>query len=267
MRIRIFITLLLSNVWYLTFGQADTNELKHQFVYPVVIARNFNHKYQQKLWQVKRAYPLALEAKRIIDSLDAELALVEKKRKQKKVTKSATKEVKDEFTFILKDLYIVEGEMLMKLIHRETGMTVDEIISTYKGKATANVSRATFALYGHNTRDKFYPKGEDWITEIVLQDIESGKIKFDLAVKPVTKAEFKEGMKDYRQGVRNERKRKQKQKKPLRNKRLSIWSKRNYFPPINLSSFELETADLSILNFPPSVAIKSVDSATSRILP
>ena len=106
--------------------------------------------------------------------------------------------------------------MLMKLIHRETGMTVDQIITKYKSKSRANVVRATFARYGHNTRSKYYPNGDDWITELVLQDIEDGKIQFDTKVKTVSKAQYKQGMKDYRQGIKDYRKGKRERKKKNR---------------------------------------------------
>ena len=56
------------------------------------------------------------------------------KREKKKVTKKFHKEIKTEYLFVIKDLYIEEGKLLMKLIHRETGMTVEDIISKYKNR-------------------------------------------------------------------------------------------------------------------------------------
>jgi hypothetical protein len=109
--------------------------------------------------------------------------------------------------------------MLMKLIHRETGMTVDEILSKYKGKASASLTRMLLLRHMATIRRSTYdPKGDDWIVEIVIQDIESGKIKFDKSVKRLDKFGYKENMKEYRQGRREYRKesRKRKRKKPSR---------------------------------------------------
>ena len=210
---RLFITLILSNVWFLTFSQTDSSSIKSQNIDAVHIDRNFDLKYQQKLWLVRRAYPLALEAKKIIDDYEAEISAIEKKRKQKKHGKTLHKELKADFSYILKDLYVDEGKMLMKLIHRETGMSVNEIIYKYRGKQQAALTRTTFKLFGHNTQAQFDSEGDDWITEIVLQDIENGRIEFDTQVKDVSKSEYKKGMKDYRNRSKASRKRKRKSKK------------------------------------------------------
>lgn len=177
------------------------------------VDRYFNLHYRQALNRVKRVYPLALEAKKQILEIEEELADIEKKRKQKKYTKSAHKELKDQFMWDIKDLYISEGIMLMKLIHRETGMSVGEIIEKYKGKMTANVYNAMGKLYDQDLYAQYDPTGEDWITEIVIQDILSGRVKMDLAMEPLDKVGYKTNMKEYRQDVRDYRKEKRKEKR------------------------------------------------------
>ena len=210
---KLFITLILSNVWFLTYTQVDSLSMLSQNIQAVHIDRNFDLTYQQKLWQLKRAYPLALEAKSIIDAYEEELETIEKKRKKKKSGRALQKELKTDFTYILKDLYVEEGAMLMKLIHRETGMTINDILTKYKGKTQAAITFATFSLYGHDTKSTFEPNGDDWITEIVIQDIENNRIEFDKNVVSVSKSEYKKGMKQYRKEAKASRKRKRKRKK------------------------------------------------------
>ena len=210
--------LLLFNISHVSYSQVIDSLSKTQEIDPVMIDRHFKLRYKQALNQIKRAYPMALETKRILDEYDAEMEAIKKKRKQKKYIKTQTKELKDEFAYAVKDLYIGEGKMLMKLIHRETGMTVDEILRKYKGKASAGLTGLALKAYGHDTQSTYDPKGDDWIVEIVIQDIESGKIKFDKSVKRIDKSGYKENMKEYRQGRREYRKesRKRKRKKPSR---------------------------------------------------
>lgn len=191
----------------------DTSALLSQNIQAVHIDRDFDLKYQQKLWQIRRAYPLALEAKQIIDEYEAEIAQIEKKRKRKKHGKTVHKELKTDFTYILKDLYVQEGKMLMKLIHRETNMSVHDIVYKYRGKSQASITTGTFKLFGHDTKATFEPYGDDWITEIVLQDVENGKIQFDREVKSVSKVEYKKGMKDYKKRAKHARQAKRKNKK------------------------------------------------------
>src|SRR5690554_4304661 len=82
---------------------------------------DFKTQYRNALRRVRRVYPLALEAARVIDSLDNELEGINKNRKQNKLMRQTYKSLKDDFKFLLKDLYVSEGIVLTKLIYRETG--------------------------------------------------------------------------------------------------------------------------------------------------
>lgn len=198
-------------------GQVD-DSIRNQNVDSVFIDRHFSWHYQNNLQKIKRVYPIALAAKSIIDSLDKELENIDKNRLQKKHIRSTQRELEDEFTYLLKDLYIDEGVLLLKLIHRETGMTVDEILRKYRGNLKAGLVKTTFLLFGHNTESRFEPNGDDWITELVLKDIESGKIQIDLTLREVDKQAFKDGMKEYRNGVKEMKKQNRKSRKKARKK-------------------------------------------------
>ena len=213
---KFIISIILSNFYLVTISQIDTSVALIQEVKPVHIDRDFNLKYQQDLWKVRRAYPLAIEAHRIIVEFEAELAQIESKRKQNKYAKAVNKELKADFTFILKDLYVEEGEMLMKLIHRQTGMSVYDIIATYKSKTQAALAHAAFKLYGHDTKIKYDAINEDWITEIVIQDIESGKIKFDKTINDVDKGLYKSNLNEYKEMKKKSNKRERQEKKETR---------------------------------------------------
>ena len=66
-----------------TFGQNETvKELDEAIIDP-----DFQNKYNATLRRMRRVYPLALEAARIVKELDAELAQVDSKRKKRKITK------------------------------------------------------------------------------------------------------------------------------------------------------------------------------------
>ena len=205
------------------FGQtpADSSVSRHQELPAVRYDKHFDLHYKQQLNLIRRTYPLALRAREILDSLDTELENANSKRSQRKLARNTKDELKDEFTYLLKDLYIGEGAMLFKLIERETGMTVVEILEKYKGKIYAKSVQATFALYGHDADSKFDAQGKDWIAETVLQDIESGRLQLNLDVPEVTKEDYKENMKEYREDLREydktQRKKKRAKRKEARN--------------------------------------------------
>lgn len=181
---------------------------------PVVkIERNFSLKYQQKLNLLRKTYPLALQAKKMMEEYEKDLENIDKKRKQKKYTKNAHDELKDEFLYNIKDLYTEQGTMLIKLIHRETGMTVGEILKKYQSNTQSVVYSALAKAWGNDLNQKYDPNDEDWITEIVIQDIKSGKIAFDYSVNKMDKTAFRESMIEYKKDYKVYKKEKKVKKK------------------------------------------------------
>lgn len=214
---RIGLLIVLTFYSFMGFTQEeDTSVVLTQDLQEIRYDKDFDLHYAQQLNLIRRTYPLALRAKEVIDSLDAELALESKRRKKKKITKSIKNELEEELEFLVKDLYMGEGKMLFKLIHRETGMTVTDLLAKYKGKFYAKTVQATFSLYGHATNSTFDAEGDDWIAELVLQDIESGRRTIDMRIQGMTKEEYKQNLKDYKEYRKGLRKRKRESKKAKR---------------------------------------------------
>lgn len=198
-------------IWFLLLGHQSLSQATE----PVVLQNNlpemkadkdFKKKYNQALRRLRRVYPLALEAKALLLEFDGDLAEMERKREKKKYGKKATKTLKEEFTYDIKDLYIEEGILLMKLIHRETGMTVSQVISKYRGNLQATVYEGMGKIWDQNLDIQYDPKGEDWIYEVVINDIIHKRVSFDWEIKPMNKELYKQGMKDYRENKRKLRK-------------------------------------------------------------
>lgn len=189
---------------FTTFGQQtieaveDTAILHLQEYDEIQLPRNYKSAYKSALRRVRKVYPLALHAAHVVDSLDAEIEKLDKKRLQKKVSREAHKELKGDFKFLLKDMYTSEGIVLSKLIYRETGMTVEEIITKYRNGTTASFYTAMASLFDQELSAKYDPDGEDFILECVIRDIESGKVKFDNSFRKIKKEEFKSQKKEDR---------------------------------------------------------------------
>lgn len=213
---RLIISTLLILACNSASSQEDLAVVKEQQIVEMKVDRYYNQKYQSQLRKLRRTYPLALKAKELIDKYESELAELNKKRKKKKYSKKAHKRLKDEFTYNIRDLYSGEGELLMKLIHRETGMTVNEIIKKYRSDFQSSVYSGMAFLWGQNLNQKFDPKGTDWITEIVIQDIISGNISFDKTMHKMDRSAYKDSMKKYRKNKKDGRKKRRKNKKDLR---------------------------------------------------
>ncbi len=200
------IIILLGLMAFPVFGQKDTSIVLEQEFNAVPISRDFEKRYKREYDRVKKIYPLALKAKELIEEFDAELADIDKKRKRKKYGRQAHQQLKDEFTYAIKELYTSEGVLLMKLINRETGKTVSEIVRQYRGNLTGGIYDAMGSLWDQDLDVKYDPKGKDWLTELVVQDIINGRVQFDPTVTRVTKEDYKEDRKAYKKSIREYRK-------------------------------------------------------------
>ena len=176
-----------------SFGQNETvKELDEAVIDP-----DFQNKYNATLRRMRRVYPLALEAARIVKELDVELEQVDSKRKKRKITKVYSKELKESYLYAIKDLYIEEGVLLMKLVHRETNKTVTEIIASYRGKIKSEFYDQIGRIWKQDLDAKYDAKKE-WITEMIIRQINSNEISFDFTLKKPSKEEYKNAMKVYR---------------------------------------------------------------------
>ena len=179
----------------------------------IVLRKDFKLLYDKQLRRLRRVYPLALEAAKMIGNLEEELENLDSKREKKKVAKKFHKEIKTEYLFVIKDLYIEEGKLLMKLIHRETGMTVEEIISKYKNRFSSEFYDQLGKLWDQDLDAIYDPQGEDIVTEIVLMDIKNKVVTFDPTPRHMSKEEYKDEMKEYRVNKRAARKLMRQQKR------------------------------------------------------
>jgi hypothetical protein len=184
----------------------------------VQVDRYFSSKYKRKLRQLRRVYPLALQAKKFMLDFQEDIDSQESKRNKKKISKKAHKGLKEKFNYSIRDLYIEEGVLLMKLIHRETGMTVEQIVSTYRGGFQVALYSTMAIIWDQDIGVKYEPFGEDWITEMVISDIINKRVEFDWEIAPLNRRQFKTSIEEYKENVKKSkqaskaRKRRERQK-------------------------------------------------------
>ena len=100
---------------------------------------------------------------------------------------------------------IEEGVLLMKLVHRETNKTVAEIIASYRGKIKSEFYDQVGRIWKQDL-DATYDVKKEWITEMIIRQINSNEISFDFALKKPSKEDYKNAMKVYRADKRIARK-------------------------------------------------------------
>jgi len=183
-----------------------------------VVDQQFLNDYRYYKPIVVKVYPYALYAADLLDKMNDNLESIEKRRKRNKFLKKSYKTLKTDFKYVLLDMYISEGKVLMKLISRETGMTVYDIIKQYKGRKDAAMFNLMGKMFEQNIKETYNPKKE-YVLEAILRDIQSGKIKFDNKVETIHKEEFKEKKKQTKEFVKKNKKKNRQRKKEKRKRK------------------------------------------------
>ncbi|MES2589424.1 MAG: DUF4294 domain-containing protein [Bacteroidota bacterium] len=185
-------------------AQEDT--IRFQSLPEIFVSKDYFKKYKTTLRRLRKVYPLALYSAKKLHEIDSQLVLIESRRKKKKLTKSFNIDLREDFHYVILDLYTSEGVLLMKLIHRETGLTVSEIIEKYRGNFRSEINETLGKIWDQDLDAKYDPKGEDWMIEKVIQDIKNEIVPFEFEPKLITKEEHKIKQKQYRIDVKEARK-------------------------------------------------------------
>ncbi len=118
-----------------------------------------------------KVYPYAkLAADRLTD-LQQRLDSLEKNRDKRRYARIIQKYIEDEFSAELKKLTKTEGQILVKLIHRQTGTTTFDIIKELRSGWRAFWFNSTANLFDISLKKEFDPleSEEDYLIEDVLQ--------------------------------------------------------------------------------------------------
>lgn len=118
-----------------------------------------------------KVYPYAKLAADRLTELNARLETLEKKRDKKKYAKRIQRYIEDEFAEELKKLTRTEGQILVKLIHRQTGKTTFDLIKELRNGWRAFWFNSTANLFDISLKREFNPieVKEDYLIEDILE--------------------------------------------------------------------------------------------------
>ena len=120
--------------------------------------------------RVYKVYPLAKIAADRLTVLNKNMDKMKTNREKKKYFKIVEDYMENEFTGQLKKLSRKQGQILVKIIHRQTGYTTFELIKDYKSGWKAFWSNNTARLFDINLKTKYapYEVNEDFLIETIL---------------------------------------------------------------------------------------------------
>jgi len=118
-----------------------------------------------------KVYPYAkLAAERLVELNDS-LQHIKKKRHQRRYTRKVQKYIEEEFSAELKKLTRTEGQILVKLIHRQTGTTAFDLVKELRNGWRAFWYNTTASMFKISLKEEFHPEQvhEDYLIEDILQ--------------------------------------------------------------------------------------------------
>lgn len=138
--------------------------------------------------RVYKVYPYAKLAAERLTALNNGMARLKTSREKKKYFKIVEDYLNNEFEERLKKLSRKQGQILVKLIHRQTGITTYELIKTLKSGFKAFVSNTTANLFDISLKEEYkpYDVNEDYLIETILvRAFESGRLTSQKSANPV----------------------------------------------------------------------------------
>ena len=136
----------------------------------------FNSKQDRRRYLIlrrktRKVYPYAKLASERLLQMTARLETIEKKSKRRKYTKRIQKYVEEEFSEKLKKLTRTEGQILVKLIHRQTGRTAFNLVKELRTGWRAFWYNTTAKMFDISIKQEYQPFDikEDYLIEDILE--------------------------------------------------------------------------------------------------
>tara|TARA_B100001057_G_C22798446_1_gene930604 strand:+ start:922 stop:1500 length:579 start_codon:yes stop_codon:yes gene_type:complete len=163
-------------IYYKFEGDSITKkefELSEVTVYNELSFNNSDERIKYLILRRKtlKVYPYATLAAERLTKLNDRLNNLKKRSKRKRYTRIIEKYIQKEFTDELKKLTRTEGQILVKLIHRETGKTTYELLKELRNGFRAFSYNLIAKAFDISLKKEYDPKisREDYFIEDILR--------------------------------------------------------------------------------------------------
>ena len=148
------------------------------WVYPEMVFENKKQErfYWKTVRDVKKTLPFAKLLTKEMVYADQQLAKIPDKKLRKKWWKQHEKYLFKKYEHHFRKMTASQGQMLMKLMDRESNRTSYEIIKHYRGKASANFWQFIAKLFKNDLKEEYDAQDKDRIVERVINLVEAGQL-------------------------------------------------------------------------------------------
>ncbi len=166
---------------YLHMTEKDTIYmafLHEVYVYPKLVFKNRKQEkfYWKTVRDVKKTLPYARMISKDMAYADIQLAKIDNKKDRKRWWKQYEKTLFKKYEKDFRNMTASQGQMLMKLMDRESERTSYELIRQYRGKASADFWQFVAKLFKNDLKEGYDGNDKDRIVERVITLVESGQL-------------------------------------------------------------------------------------------
>ena len=166
----------------------DTIQLPEVLIYRGKMDADARKQFLLLQSRVYKTYPYAKLASERLTILNKGMANLKTNKEKKRYFKIVENYLSNEFEAKLKKLSRKQGQILVKLIHRQTGTTTYELVKNLKSGWKAFWSNTAASMFDINLKTKYAPfdVNEDYLIETILvRAFDSGRLQNQNPSKPV----------------------------------------------------------------------------------
>lgn len=147
-------------------------------VYPPLKFKNQRQlqRYNKLVRNVKRTLPYAKLVNIKILQTYEQLEKLPTKKQRDAYMKQVEKDLKREYTPVMKKLTYAQGKLLIKLIDRECNQSSYHIVQAFFGSFKAGFYQSFAWLFGASLKKEYDPEYDDRMVERVVRLVESGSL-------------------------------------------------------------------------------------------
>ena len=148
------------------------DEVEKHAILPKYYARR-REEFSRLKYNIQKVYPYAMIAADLLHGTQEKLDKMTDKHERKAYLKEIERELNKRFKGELQNLTITQGQILVKLISRQTGRNCFSIIKEVKGGFNAFVWQGVALLFSNNLKREYDPYERDRDIEAIVRDLET----------------------------------------------------------------------------------------------
>ena len=148
------------------------------YVYPKMVFKSKSQErfYWRTVRDVKKTLPFAKKLAIEMQVADQRLSELPDDKARRQWWRQHEKYLFKKYEQHFRKMTASQGQMLMKLMDRESDRTSYEIIKHYRGKASANFWQFIAKLFKNDLKEEYDAKDKDRIVERVINLVEAGQL-------------------------------------------------------------------------------------------